>query len=144
MWRLIGNAEPQALLLLIRNGGEWPTGSITTPLPKLLKPWVFIQRAAKWRQHPRNVKRQRWLSLFWYIMHFATAVCVEICLLCLIHLHMQACRHCALTRTCTHSLWFTRTDTQNSSFPSAFGCMPETWHLWLWGKARRKVKERKI
>lgn len=72
MWRLIGDAELQALLPLIRNVGEWPTGSITAPLPELLKPWVFIQRVAKWRQRHQNVKRLRWLSLFWYIMHFAT------------------------------------------------------------------------
>lgn len=99
----LGMLSPKALLLLIRNGGEWPTGSITTPLPKLLKPWVFIQRSAKWRLHPQNVKRQRWLSLFWYIMHFATVVCVETCLLCLINLCMWACKHYVLTYTHTWS-----------------------------------------
>lgn len=35
------------LLLLIRDEGKRPTGSITTPPPKLLKPWVFIQRVVK-------------------------------------------------------------------------------------------------
>lgn len=119
MWRLIGNAEPQALLLLIRNGGEWPTGSITTPLPKLLKPRVFIQRAVKLRQHPQNVKRLRWLSLFQYIMHCAAVVCVEICLLCLIHLHIWACSTLC-TYISAHTIYGAHTNMQHTAICYSF------------------------
>lgn len=35
-------------------------------------------------------------------MHFATVVCVEICLLCLIHLHTRACQHCNRIHTRIH------------------------------------------